>query len=168
LLDPDIASNDSRFIPVINWPFLVRIRDELGEPLPTEDLTTAGRVAVMIDLALPIDPQLEAAAESLADRQRAFIASGGEARRVRPKHKRTVFRTYLRILDADDDGASDAEIVSVLFAGYSEGYDNALLKRLRAARAAARKLRDTDYRSILMMDKETIRRAVDWMKLRNA
>ncbi len=104
------------------------------------------QVAYVIDLRLPIAGQF-ARAEEDARTWQASRSSKLEFLVQDVRMRREKFVQYLRLIDGEDFGATDAEIGAVLFADKKDEYpDRARSKSLEYARGRAHELRDGDYR----------------------
>jgi hypothetical protein len=103
---------------------------------------------VEINLALPIGPQLKRAEQVLAKLRTDFKRQPPErpvSRRKRASH----YRTYLRLLDADEAGASEDEMAALLPEDLKKkGSD--LGKAVKYSLDAAKRLRDRDYLYLLL------------------
>ena len=107
-----------------------------NEAIPSLSST---EVAIIFDLALPIDIQLRDAAKMLSRRRAGRRISG-------PHLRRDKYPVYLRLLDADWAGAKRSEIAHVLYPNLTIG---AAKDSIKYARKAARELIWTGFRSLL-------------------
>jgi hypothetical protein len=103
-------------------------------------------IGIIIDLGRPLKRQFLAALKSAECEQKFRQINISKARSTEIN-----YATYLRILDADEAGASTKHMTEVLFS-HSPGRSGNKLSRLVCDyRTAARKLRDGGYRLLLEM-----------------
>ena len=101
-------------------------------------------IAIIIDLARPLKPQLERAHKSAAHEQK-FRQLNQKSVRIRVDH----YVRYLRILDADETRARSRDIAALLFPKLPGPPENSRARALHDDRVVARSLRDGGYRSLL-------------------
>jgi Uncharacterized conserved protein (DUF2285) len=101
-------------------------------------------IAIIIDLARPLKPQLERAHKSAAHEQK-FRQLNQKSVRIRVDH----YVRYLRILDADESRARPRNIAELLFPHLPGPPENSRMKALHDNRSVARYLRDGGYLSLL-------------------
>lgn len=102
-------------------------------------------VAYVFDLSKPLEPQIINIRKQVDSTQKRWLKKTGST--LEPVRARTdKYVIYLRILDADDAGALDKEIGSVLYQNLS---GDQLRDTLRKHRDAARSLRDGGYRDLI-------------------
>ena len=115
-----------------------------SDHLTTEGRLRTGKVALSFDLKLPLAPQIKSATEFLRRLKQGWVRkhprwSRKASARV-GKSNRGAFVEMLRILDAESEGATPAEIIAVLWPGQHNDYPSYPLRRrfqtrLRTARA---------------------------------
>jgi hypothetical protein len=104
------------------------------------DMERDDKLRIEFDLRSPIEPQLSRAKLLFRVRQRTLKLPSSD---VRPRID--LFANYLRVLDAKEAGATDAEIAGVLFSRFNA--DDGI-KRVRNSYKRARALRDGSYRQL--------------------
>ena len=104
-------------------------------------------VAYVFDLSLPLDEQIAVAARDLKGFQQHRIKQGNTISAQGTKQVRTQnYVLYLRILDAEVSGATDAEIGAAFYPELDDDYpDRRRTKRLSDDRKVAHRLRDGGY-----------------------
>src|SRR5262249_13972230 len=99
------------------------------------------QMVVWFDLTWPVMPQLENANKIVSEAARRAKKSPKSLRR-RVNH----YPNYLRLLDAKTAGASDNQILNVLYSGRGSSYPDYNAKQtLRDDLKAAERLRDHDF-----------------------
>ena len=129
------------------WHF-GRIDQPLG---PTE-------MAMIVDLSWPLAPHMALLQEHLRGTKRWLIAERKlTARSEAPRYSSAHLRTYLRILDARSAGAKPSEIIKMLYpAEYKVDPAYGGRKTFTNAQRVAKKLRDRDYRELVLLAPEKI------------
>jgi hypothetical protein len=130
-LNPDLAPHCEHSPLFAGLETVMEVLEVGAIPLPN-------KIAIEFDLDLPVDPQLASARRLLIERSRAVAPS-----RKLPLNK---FPVYLRLLDFEEEGASDPEIGRHLFPNYS---GDRLRDAIRKNSEAARRWRD-DHLSIAL------------------
>lgn len=109
-------------------------------------------VALAIDLALPIEPQLREAAERLAEAQRDLIDAGEIEPWPEKRNRNTEWTDLLRILDAKAAGASLAEMAAEFFPYQANEYpDYAGSKKAQKRLKSAESMASEGYRFLPML-----------------
>ena len=154
-VDPDrVADVSTKFI--LQTP-TERIRvwggwnfDRVDQPLsPTE-------MAMIVDLAWPLAPHMALLERHVRETKRWRISEGklktrSEAPRYSPAH----LRTYLRILDARSAGAKPSDIIKTLYPKeFNDDRAYGGRKTFTNAEKTAKKLRDRDYRELVLLTLE--------------
>jgi Uncharacterized conserved protein (DUF2285)/Family of unknown function (DUF6499) len=156
-IDPDrVADASTKFI--LETP-TERIRvwggwnfKRIDQPLaPTE-------MAMIIDMALPLTPQMAQLRRHLRERQCDLVDEGKfKARIDAPRYSSAHLRTYLRILDARSAGAKPAEIIKTLYAREYKAFPAyGGRKNFANAEHIAKNLRDGGYRELVQLRPEKI------------
>lgn len=110
-------------------------------------LEQPAQLIVRVDLRVPRERLIEAIT-TVIDGARAELRIEAPERRNRPEN----WITYLRILDADETGATDDDICTALWPDLSNAYpERAATKQLSKARRAARALRDGGYLALPLL-----------------
>ena len=102
-----------------------------------------GKVAILFDPLLPIEPQLKSARVTLQSLGRARSYLSGQKAKSEARPRVQLFANYLRILDAKEAGASDREIAKVLFPRLDE---DKVIRNVQNQYKAAKRMRDVDFR----------------------
>ncbi|MFZ5659568.1 MAG: DNA -binding domain-containing protein [Pseudomonadota bacterium] len=111
--------------------------------------TESGEIAVLFNLAWPIEDQLEAAKEALLERRKTWEQLAGFKRRRQARERSSSYKTYLRLLDAELTGASVSDMADVLFPHIRNIYpDFSANDRVKKSLQAARRMRDSGYRAL--------------------
>jgi hypothetical protein len=171
LLDP--ANDCSQTVPVTQMRRLGDVVGHASTTTPLPGSTDNGRLSRLpidggiipdeteqfwlFNLSLPIVPQLQAARASLLRAQQLRFGKKLQAARCEPG----LFVNYLRLLDADAQGATDPEIIKVFYAeldGFTyqdrsgttypneKSHRNPARDMLKNHRSAAYYLRDSGFR----------------------
>ena len=109
--------------------------------------------AVMFDLELPIQPQIERIKDDLLFRQK-MLAQEGRISPVSPKNQKDKWRDYLRIIDAKNspDKPPVRKIAAVLYPREDNIYpDYRVSDKIKKSHKAAIELVNFGYRTIAMM-----------------
>jgi len=126
-------------------------------PLDGGIIPNGGEILWLFDLFLPIEPQIERAREKLVAIQVEMSKDGKKKQASRAEIAK--FNQYLRLLDADAYGATDEQIMDVLYPGQdglsyvdsmnkpykSQAHNNPGRDNLRNNRKAAYHFRDHGY-----------------------
>jgi len=110
---------------------------------------SAENTYVEIKLALPIGPQMKRAEQVLAKLQADFKRQHPELI-VNKRERSDKYRTYLQLLDAEEAGASRDDMVAALYPhipNHPPDYQGRA--KVKDSLAAAKRLRDRDYRYLL-------------------
>jgi hypothetical protein len=111
-----------------------------------------------VDLRLRPRLLVEMIAKSVADAQ-AFLCSRYDFEVADGRLRPGEYVDYLRILDADEERASNRKICSALWPHVSNAYpERTASKRLDKSRKVARDLRDGGYRVLPMLEAESVSR----------
>jgi hypothetical protein len=102
-----------------------------------------GKVAILFDPFLPIEPQLKSARVTLQSLGRARSYLSGQKAKSEARPRVQLFANYLRILDAKEAGVSDREIAKLLFPRLDEDTG---IKNVQNQYKAAKRMRDVDFR----------------------
>jgi hypothetical protein len=110
-----------------------------------------GQVAAIFDLRLPITRQVKLIRSRLGNLKKEYKRKGLIEAFRQPKTQSDKWRSYLRVLDAKTDGASDKEIDEIVFCGKRQHPDDPYYynKVIRDAVKSAMKLVKGGYRNIL-------------------
>lgn len=137
-----------RFMPKVPDELLWREPDTDAVRLTEEDreylVGADGKIALGFDLGLALKDQLEEARHFLAAEQRRLVKAGALPPRT-VKACAADWTLCVRILDAETDGATEETIRNALFPLQGDPL------RLENLRRWAHRLRDRDYRRILLM-----------------
>jgi len=120
-----------------------------GIPEPEHVQLEANQVAVPFDLSRGLDDQLALAAEKLKFLQRQLV-DAGQVKIVEPRERKE-WAAYLRLIDAEDAGLSDDEIMRLLFPGAESREQQRVT--LRNHRKRAHDMRDGGYKQIAVASK---------------
>jgi Uncharacterized conserved protein (DUF2285) len=114
------------------------------------DALSDDEVALVFDLSLPLDNQLAVAAHCLKEDQDRRVKQGKITRdKIKPVRVSKDHLRYLRLLDAEFGGATDAEIGDALYSKLDNiDPDYQRTKRLSDDRKVAHELRDGGYRRL--------------------
>jgi hypothetical protein len=104
---------------------------------------------VDLKLALPIGPLLKRAKQVLRKPQADFKRQHPDLM-VRKRARSDNYRTYLQLLDADEAGASHDDMAALYPHIPNDPPDYTGREKVRDALAAAKRLRDGDYRYLLL------------------
>ena len=102
-----------------------------------------GKVAILFDPFLPIEPQLKSARVTLQSLGRARSYMSGQKAKSEARPRVLLFANYLRVLDAKEAGASDREIAKVLFPKLDEDKG---IRNVQNQYKAAKRMRDVELR----------------------
>jgi hypothetical protein len=120
----------------------------------------ADEVAMVFDLSLPLDGQVALAYRDLEGHQQHRVKQGKiAADGTKQVRKSKDYVLYLRVLDADETGATDAEIREVLYSHLNNLHPEcSQAHALSDDRKAARELRDGGYRRLAAKKDERLAR----------
>jgi hypothetical protein len=111
---------------------------------------SAEEVYVPFNLARPIEAQLKRAKRLLGELQTDFKGQHPELM-VRRRARADKYRTYLQLLDAEEAGANHDDMAAALYPHIpNDPPDYTGREKVRDALAAAKRLRDGDYRYLLL------------------
>ena len=112
-------------------------------------LVPQGRMAILFNPALPIEPQVERAKATLLLKQQVLNHLNKSAntisREIRPRIAN--FANYLRVLDAKEAGVPESEIASVLLPRLDKLSG---VKNVKNHYAAAKRIRDGGFRKLVI------------------
>ena len=115
---------------------------------------SASEVVVKLDHSVPIDVQLKRVEHVLKLTEERLRSAGIDPPAVKHRNQIQKYPTYLRLLDGEASGASTVELIAEMFPHLKDKdtHDAGYLarKNVETNLAAARKLRDSDYRYIVL------------------
>lgn len=142
LYDPEISYHELRSMTIPNE---IKINIDPNQFTQTGIWHFSCQVPVLIDLRLPLDPQLETIKSALTPLSEMVFG-----RPYRPAPQDDKFLNYLRILDARISGINYSALGSVLYPEIPNEYpDYGRKKKTQAAYNRAKQYRDCDYKMLL-------------------
>lgn len=118
---------------------------------------TYKEVAVMFDLEIPLDVQFRRAKGFLASARRHHERKG-RIRPVNPRYRPDRYPVLLRLLDAEQAGATTTDMARIIFSEIPNSYPDYLgRQRVRDGLKAAHQLRHIDYKYLALLAKPSKR-----------
>lgn len=142
-LPPDPA--DSRTVPVFEHNLIYE-----NHPGAVSGSLARDQVAVVFNLAWPLEPQIARAERSIRERRERLVARG-EITATAPRNHKALWQDYLRLLDGEAAGLQTARLAAIIYPKTENlDPDYAGSRAVTNGLKAARKLRDGDWRQIPM------------------
>ena len=142
--NPALAYQDLPSPPTFDFPLLIL-------PPGTDHHHAIGKheVGLLFKLDLPLDRQLERAQRFLKTYRQHFLRKSGAGKPRNPRLIFSMYRDYLRILDAYDAGHGYPEIAAELLPHEDDGYpDYRARKKIAKQHEVAERLRSYGYLKI--------------------